>query len=647
MAQTDLARLVVTLEAQNAMYMKRLDQSEKRVARFEKRNKTMVSGVKKAMVGLGTLVSLRAFNTMLSNSIREMDKLAKTSDKLGILPEKLAGLRHAADLTGVATTTMDMAMQRYTRRVAEAAQGTGEARGALRELKLDADKLVKLPLEQQMAIVADRMGLVETQADRVRIAMKLFDSEGVALVNTLALGSEGLENAAKEAESLGIALDRDTLRQAEAANDALTRLKSSGKGLAMSFTGELAPAIEIVANWLQALTGQEGGLTTVLNLAKYLAEEVASLVHGPAIGDLVRLEEEMGKLDERLGNLKAGGESAYHGSFGPFDDYIARLESERDKLAQMIELTNQLGTAGPAFPEGGAGAGSGAPAAPGSVLLGAGDSGQSNADFLDNLYGVDRTGIADYYTELQKVNEETARLQALQDNQTWLEDFWAGGWQSYEQYLGSLQDAPEKTSKMFEEMSVFAEEGARNLQDSLSENLFSFFKGETTNLLDIWKDMLLQMAAQAASAKLFDSFGGFLKKKQGSGGFMGAVSAIGSFAGLFDKGGHIPSGQVGIAAESAGEFAHMPGGGFLLPGPADITSSEATGKLLGQGGGGPVQVTVINKAGVTVKPTVTENNGQTTVELLVETMRSAIANGQLDDTMASTYGMNRANGGRA
>ena len=83
-----------------------------------------------------------------------------------------------------------MAMQRFTRRAAEAAQGTGEAKGAIRELGLDAQKLQKLPLDDQMKVLADAFGNVQNESDKLRIAFKLFDSEGAALVNTLALGSD-------------------------------------------------------------------------------------------------------------------------------------------------------------------------------------------------------------------------------------------------------------------------------------------------------------------------------------------------------------------------------------------------------------------------------------------------------------------------
>ena len=87
-----------------------------------------VFNMKNALVGA---VGTAGFGALIKSSINAGDELAKTADKLGVTTTALAGLRHAAELTGVSTGTMDMAMQRFTRRAAEAAQGTGEAKGSL------------------------------------------------------------------------------------------------------------------------------------------------------------------------------------------------------------------------------------------------------------------------------------------------------------------------------------------------------------------------------------------------------------------------------------------------------------------------------------------------------------------------------------
>ena len=204
-----------------------------------------VLSAKTAIVGL---VGAAGFGALIKQGLAAGDSLAKTADKIGVTTEALAGMRHAAELTGVSTETMDMALQRFTRRASEAAIGTGEAQGALKELGINAEELVKLPLDKQMEVVADSMSGLSTQSDRVRIAMKLFDSEGVALVNTLGGGSDALREMIAEADHLGLALSRTDTAQIEAANDAFTRAKGVLTGLTNQFTVAFAPVLETIAN---------------------------------------------------------------------------------------------------------------------------------------------------------------------------------------------------------------------------------------------------------------------------------------------------------------------------------------------------------------------------------------------------------------
>ena len=204
-----------------------------------------VLSAKTAIVGL---VGAAGFGALIKQGLAAGDSLAKTADKIGVTTEALAGMRHAAELTGVSTETMDMALQRFTRRASEAAIGTGEAKGALQELGINAKELVKLPLDKQMEVVADAMGGLTTQSDRVRIAMKLFDSEGVALVNTLGGGSEALREMISEAETLGITLSRVETAQIEAANDSFTRAKGVITGLVNQISVNLAPVLQVLAD---------------------------------------------------------------------------------------------------------------------------------------------------------------------------------------------------------------------------------------------------------------------------------------------------------------------------------------------------------------------------------------------------------------
>ena len=201
---------------------------------------------------------IAASAAIVQSQVPVIDALGKTADRLGLTTEALGGLRHAADLAGVSSSTLDMSLQRFNRRVSEAAGGSGEAVDALNELGLNAKELEKLPLDQSMERVADAFGNVAGQGDKTRLAMKLFDSEGVSLLNMLQGQGEGLREAALEADKLGLALNRVEVAQVEAANDSMTKFKGVLKGVGTQFTVALAPAIETAANWMAQLTLDSG-----------------------------------------------------------------------------------------------------------------------------------------------------------------------------------------------------------------------------------------------------------------------------------------------------------------------------------------------------------------------------------------------------
>jgi hypothetical protein len=187
-----------------------------------------------------------------------IDALAKTSDRLGIATEKLAGLQHAASLAGVENKTLEKSLQNLAVGVSDAADGTGVAKDALIELGLSAGVLEKLPLDQQMLQVADAMQGVTTQADKVRIATELFGARGVSVLNMIGAGSENLTKMAEEADHLGIAVSRVDAAKIEMANDAVTRAKGVFTGLGHQLGAAFSPLIMTVAdNFRQAALDNE------------------------------------------------------------------------------------------------------------------------------------------------------------------------------------------------------------------------------------------------------------------------------------------------------------------------------------------------------------------------------------------------------
>jgi len=204
-------------------------------------------------------VALAGLGVLYTKSAQAGDQLAKTADKLGVTTEALSALQYAGELTGVSIQTTNMALQRMTRRLAEAAQGTGEAKGAIKELGLDAKTLAAQSPDQAFRTISEAMKGVDTQSDKVRLAMKLFDSEGVALVNTMTLGADGLDKMRAEADALGITLSRVDAAKMEAANDAMFKAGQVGTAFGNRITTELAPIVSGLAEEFLGVAKEAGG----------------------------------------------------------------------------------------------------------------------------------------------------------------------------------------------------------------------------------------------------------------------------------------------------------------------------------------------------------------------------------------------------
>ena len=296
MATRSLGRLTVDLIAKTELLVSGMDKAERAV--FEK-SKEMEKRVKqlnrefedlsrKASAGLKALAATAvaaagAFAYMTRQGMQQVGQLAAFSDQIGIASEELGALRYAAQqFSGMAEGTFDVSLRRMTRRIAEAAAGSGPAVNAIKSLRLEATELARMTPDQQFRAIADAMQSIGSQGQRLRTTMAIFDTEGVPLVNTLSKGADAIRQMEQEAHALGLTINRLDAAKVEAANAALDRSAKTTQAFFQQMAVQAAPVIEAFVNRITGASNELGGMAenaewafnTIVSAASFAANAV-------------------------------------------------------------------------------------------------------------------------------------------------------------------------------------------------------------------------------------------------------------------------------------------------------------------------------------------------------------------------------------
>lgn len=200
----------------------------------------VVAGASVAMAA-SIAVTTVSLVTMVKTTADSAHNLADLENRLGVSAEGFSSLAFAAERSGISITTLETSLQRQTRRLSEAAKGTGVAVSALNELGLTAQELKELKPEEAFIKLAAEMEKIPSKADRARIAMQLWDTEGVKLNQLIAEGTENIAAMREEAILLGLTFDSKTAAASARLNDEIILLGSQVVGLKNTFSKELIP----------------------------------------------------------------------------------------------------------------------------------------------------------------------------------------------------------------------------------------------------------------------------------------------------------------------------------------------------------------------------------------------------------------------
>lgn len=301
---------------------------------------TRAAGVFGLSLGVAALVNFGRRSLDAAGGLGEM------AEQLGITTDSLQTYQFAAAQSGVSTEEMQVAIQRFTRSIGDARDGSDTAVKAVRALGGEFERMVAsgASIDALLLAFADRIAIT---GDRTVAAARGADLMGRGFQRFLPIfqsGAAGIQAFAAQLDNMGARLDEDAIRKADGASDAIARMNFQVNALAQSLVSRLAPAIESAARGWNALINPT------------LDQEIVK-----ANNRLIELRNELARLGEQQGLTPRG----------VLEPAIARTKREIEvmekRVAELIGKAREQAVQTPNPPAADAAAGPAGPAASGGL----------------------------------------------------------------------------------------------------------------------------------------------------------------------------------------------------------------------------------------------------------------------------------------
>lgn len=261
MSQAVVGALRVTLGLDSAQFKDGMKEAQTGLQRFAGVAKAGALAIGTAMVAAGGAIAVA-----MKGVIDRAGDMYELSQSLGMTVEDLSRMAYAAELSGVQIDGLEKAIKKLSVSLFDASQsGTGPAANAFRMLgvsAVDAEGNVR-PVIDVMGDLADRFSKMPNGAEKTALAMRVFGRAGADMIPMLNEGRDGLQEMYVEAERLGIVLDTETAKSAEALGDQLTKLNRAKDGVITKITSGMLPALSSLSRSFTVASVNGDGLQTV------------------------------------------------------------------------------------------------------------------------------------------------------------------------------------------------------------------------------------------------------------------------------------------------------------------------------------------------------------------------------------------------
>lgn len=284
---TDLATLVVKLEAQSAAYQKGLDEAKQQLKGFQQSVESTFDKLKETAIEFLSADALYEFGKGIIEADAQLGKLAAQT---GIAVDELSRLQFAAKQNDVSNFSGDML--KLSKSVGEANNGNQQLILDFKAIGISANDLKSLSLDQILKKAADGFTGFADGAGKSAAEVRLFGRAGQDLSAFLNQGASGIEAYEKQLDQLGGVTTEQAAENAHKFEQAMNELNVAVQGTGREFLEALLPAvnesIKAIAEFFAQTrnVGETNGLTVAV---QGIATAVLTLIYSfESVGNLIK-----------------------------------------------------------------------------------------------------------------------------------------------------------------------------------------------------------------------------------------------------------------------------------------------------------------------------------------------------------------------
>ncbi|MCD7097176.1 hypothetical protein [Stenotrophomonas sp. MMGLT7] len=490
---------------------------------------------------------------------------------------------------------------------------------------LTADQLKRMSGADALGAYFNALEKANLSQSEMVFYMEAIASDSSRLIPLLKNGSAGFREWADEAQRMGAIIDDDTATAIRSLQRDTTKLDLLFDGLKVQIAKGVVPALDELTSLLKddqnlkALQDTADGIAAIARAALEATSAIAQLTgkytgwlrskgfvpvdQDDSIADLTARRDALQQMADRWTGV-LGGEETRQKVLDEVDKINGWLKAAPFRTSVKVNLIEN----GEALPD--------SVLAPRAYEAAAKATKPSKAprekevdlerlrDQILATDDLDRAMIAADATALQwgdRIDDMVAQMSgpaavALLDYTRGVQEANAAlrtgviSQEDHNRYVAAMSEQYAKASEAAEKaggaMSTYADQAARNMQDSFADFLFRPFDEGLSGLIKNFAETLEKMAAQAASAKVFQMIGSWASSYTGAGS--GWINAIGSLiggkraaggpvwgGGMFEVG---EGGRPELLKDASGKTYLIPGNnGRVSP----VTSGVSAGDIAG------------------------------------------------------------------